>query len=415
MNLSKINTRGLLFLSFFIFSTLLWPVHIKLMTWNIRLNEIFYIFTAIILLASDQKLTNETKKTFLFIGSALLMHLIFTSFLFCNDYQQHIKSFSSILIFLIMIFSGMELGIRSTAKDWINLEKTSLLIITLAILFLLIEIAFPEQFPKQSVYRIGGLYSGIYDEPSHLAFSIFPPILLTIHSKNKSIFIFGIIASIILLFLSASSTLILILIISVISFSYTRLSISFFFITAMLFIFSLTMYSTIYESNSFMQFQIKIQQILNGGARNLSSLIYLQGWYDAIHNLTRTWGIGLGFNMMGCEPFPVHSIRSIVNDMNFYGLNSQDGSFLFSKGLSEMGIFFLIFITAIIFFCIRVVINSKNMLKTNRVYLSKCLMLITFLVSSIFRSSGFFCGTFALLILAIASLWKSKKNAKKSN
>ena len=84
---------------------------------------------------------------------------------------------------------------------------------------------------------------------------------------------------------------------------------------------------------------------------NISSLVYMQGWDDAITNIIRTNGIGLGFNMMGCDPLPLVGYRdTLINlDPELVGLNAQDGSFLVSKFISEFGVIGILIIILTIF------------------------------------------------------------------
>ena len=83
----------------------------------------------------------------------------------------------------------------------------------------------------------------------------------------------------------------------------------------------------------FPDFSDRLKGVLElNDSSNLSSLIYMQGWVDAFSNLTRTYGLGLGFNMMGCPPLNSNWIRDII--LNSYGenyFNLTDGSFIFSK------------------------------------------------------------------------------------
>lgn len=400
--LSNKQLNNFLFICFFVFSILLWPINLNFIgNFHIRLNEIFYLISALILGVSNQKISLNTKKLFLFTVPVIVFHYLFTSFLFCED--QHLKGIASLPVFLIMIFVGWELGQRSTNQNWLGLEKISLIVIILATLAILVEFAFPDLFPAQATYRIGGIYSGIYDEPSHLAFSIYPCILITLLSKRKIIFFNGVIFSIILAYLSPSSTYLLLLLIALFLALYKKMPFFLFNISVPITLVGFWSFIFFFKPQSINQLQIKLEGILSvGGNTNLSSLVYLQGWSDAIQNLTRTWGLGLGFNMMGCNPVPSNPSRSVISTMGLSGLNDFDGSFLFSKGTSELGIFFLILMLALSFISIKI-LNKKNY-SNSRVNLIKLILISSFLATSITRTSGYFCGTFGYLVLALSGI-----------
>lgn len=82
---------------------------------------------------------------------------------------------------------------------------------------------------------------------------------------------------------------------------------------------------------------LSIGEIDPGG--NPSSLTYIDGWLMALSNLDTSGGIGLGFNRMGCEPQPETETGYILHLIEAGDSNFNDGSFTFSKVLSEFGWF----------------------------------------------------------------------------
>jgi hypothetical protein len=145
---SNRKLNDFLFKYFFIFSILLWPMYLSVNgSLHLRLNEFFYLTSAFILLASNQQLHPKTKKLFLLAVPAILFHFLLTNSFFCEKYQ--LKGMISMPFFLAMIFVGYELGQRSDDENWSSLGKTSLVIITLSIIFIICEIIFPDFSPNK--------------------------------------------------------------------------------------------------------------------------------------------------------------------------------------------------------------------------------------------------------------------------
>jgi len=285
----------------------------------------------------------------------------------------------------------------------------------------LLEIIFPEYFPAQYVYRMGGIYSGLFDEPSHLGFSLFPCFLILLASSNNLKSNIGLFSLALCVILSPSSTLLLeVITISILMVIKMR---NFYHLFIIL-IATLIIGSTNLLGHSPMDFIDKISQIYPAtNNSNMSSLVYLQGWQDAYANLKNSHGFGLGFNMMGCDPLPATEARLILEEhFNAAKLNSQDGSFLLSKGISEFGIFFIFFMLYSLFILFKVykmhLSSSAPALK--KVYAIWGMIIFASLFSMIVRSSSYFTGNFPLLILALFAviysnrfLFKPVKSAQK--
>ncbi|MFN7695266.1 MAG: hypothetical protein ACK5O3_14620 [Burkholderiales bacterium] len=70
---------------------------------------------------------------------------------------------------------------------------------------------------------------------------------------------------------------------------------------------------------------------------NVSSVVYVMGWELADANLTSSAGWGLGLNRMGCFPRPFTPGVEVLDLLGLEDGNYNDGSFLVSKLLSELG------------------------------------------------------------------------------
>ena len=176
--------------------------------------------------------------------------------------------------------------------------------------------------------------------------------------------------------------------------------------------------------NSPTDFIVKVNEIYPPTKNsNMSSLVYLQGWQDAYANFISSHGIGLGFNMMGCDPLPKTEARLILKEyFNADKLNSQDGSFLLSKGISEFGVFFIIFIGYSLHTLKQTykVSSSFTNQTVRRVYSIWGIIIFSALFTMSVRSSSYFTGNFPLLVFALFAprnshtlAFKSLKNISK--
>tara|TARA_Y100000996_G_C22521913_1_gene642833 strand:+ start:167 stop:766 length:600 start_codon:yes stop_codon:yes gene_type:complete len=69
---------------------------------------------------------------------------------------------------------------------------------------------------------------------------------------------------------------------------------------------------------------------------NLTNLVYLQGWESIITSFKDSYGLGLGFQMMGKEYSG--PLGEILCEDYFFCANNLDGSFLSAKIITEFGI-----------------------------------------------------------------------------
>jgi hypothetical protein len=93
---------------------------------------------------------------------------------------------------------------------------------------------------------------------------------------------------------------------------------------------------------------------------NLSSLIWIQGWEEAIINFIDSNFIGVGFQQFGVIP-PRGEFSKIVNLIYLSDFNRYDGGTLAAKMFGEFGVFGLI----VIFIMLRQVIRSGLILYKN--------------------------------------------------
>jgi hypothetical protein len=138
--------------------------------------------------------------------------------------------------------------------------------------------------------------------------------------------------------------------------------------------------------------------------KNLSSLVFLQGWQFISESLYLTSGIGRGFQQLGMTGTDVAAadlIRTLIDG----DLNLLDGGFNLSKLISEFGIlgailagwYFLIALRA--YRMLRVI--SDNGKCEDSLYLFCLSVILGYLPELVLRGAGYFTPTGLLLVTAL--------------
>ena len=190
----------------FVCNTLLWDMHLQLSTLQLSLGVVVLLLAGVVwIIMLGGAITIRSAK-------ALLALFVFTIFSFivatlgvCNDHLSKAILTLPILFFLVLV--GLEVGSRSGTDDWLRLQRTASWCLIVALSALVLEIVVPSWFPHRESGVIGRL-AGLFLEPSHVAFSLFPCIALLMSADNKKMRRSGTVAIIGLLLLSRSSTLI---------------------------------------------------------------------------------------------------------------------------------------------------------------------------------------------------------------
>ena len=378
----------------FIANTFLADIKYEIAGISIGFNLLVLLTSGIVWIVYKGKYsTNSLLYTFIFFGINLLF---FFAALIGPCTNFHAKSLFSILIASFLFYLCLEISKNSKAFSYENLAKLSNLILLLSTIGIVFEFIYPEYFASLDGYRSEGLYTGFFSEPSHAAYSLVPLIMLLISSNNLKYIIIGLIYFCILLSYSHSSTFILLSSIGLF-FIISKANIIYkfvFLLISLSFILYFINSEYFYTSNIYS----RIEGVLNSDSiHNLSSMVYLQGWQDMIYNLFRTNGIGLGFNMMGCNPIPNVEMRYLIGSNSH--LNSEDGSFLFSKLVSELGLLGIILSIASLTYLVVLLLKSSNPSRAPIIYTTFLLYLSFFI-----RSTGYFGTSFLFFILFIIFL-----------
>lgn len=143
-------------------------------------------------------------------------------------------------------------------------------------------------------------------------------------------------------------------------------------------------------------------------AKNLTALVYLQGWLDAWTSLRETNGLGLGFQMLGTNPPNEITLRIL----NLYGVefNREDGGFLAAKIIAEFGVFGVFLVLAYFVFLLKYAFSARSRHQKGRdLMFSTCIF--SFMVEFFFRGYGYFSPGLVL----VASCFMAKISGGKSN
>lgn len=156
----------------------------------------------------------------------------------------------------------------------------------------------------------------------------------------------------------------------------------------------------------------RLQGVMNspstGNNTNLSSLVYLNGWVAAFQYLSQTNLLGVGFNLMGCEGGMQTQISAIIIEVSGAYLNYNDGSFLMSKLISEIGIFVVPLIFALlpgVLTAVKIVIDVifKNRV-TSAIDIFASMFFLSGFIFLFIRGSGYFSIPFLYIIFSYGIL-----------
>ena len=265
------------------------------------------------------------------------------------------------------------------------------------IFWLLVTISFISIFTR---FDVGLLFYGKnkvvfpFGEPSHFSLFFAPfffmAVVLSRNAIVKAAYIL-IVAIIALLFPSAT-LLIYVILASAIS---IRLSKSSFLIFILVFVFAIY---TIFSSDYFIS-----RIILSNDSDNLTALVYLQGLQDAFYSIKSTYGIGLGFQMLGTQPLSPAG-EQISYLMGGVELNRQDGGFLAAKVVAELGLYGVMILIFYLFFFLKSFFGlskvNNSLCYSDLNYIFSLSFIYASFVEFFVRGVGYFSPTIFFLIVS---------------
>jgi len=395
----------------FVANTLLWPFNVELLGYKLGLNVAVLALAGIFWFARRPKVTRFTLSVLIAFLLFLLASYLAAQAGVCTDKFMKFEVTSAVLFFLVLF--GLEVGWQASEEGWLKLQRIAPWILLAAFAGFMVEAIYPADFPNQVIYRAEGKLSGLFSEPSHVAFSLFPCLAILLAAEKKRSRQVGMWALFLLLIFSRSSTLFGLAVCWILFYKFIlgsvgrsiRYGIGVSIVIAL---------ASMANSDLFLKPTVnRVAGILAGQheTKNLSSLVYLQGWQDAWINLRRTNGMGLGFNMMGCAPLPDSDARYMIDKLYGTELNAEDGSIVFGKLVSETGVAGILFFILLIgwWFCLEKEIqkNSESM----KLFVIKipAALIFSFIASAFIRSAGYFSGGLLLMVVAVPAAVKWRK------
>jgi len=305
---------------------------------------------------------------------------------FISNYLGYIvnikESFIYFFAILFLFINGLLIGdyiIKVKPKSLINLNKFS---------WIIISIPFIGKFiPFLNTCKTCNVPFFIFREPSHfiLYLSIFLLFnLLTGYKYWKIQIILSFFIMTILYRSLISLIVFLFMILYKLNINLSRLN--FILVTSTIFLFfGLAVSSDLL----FEQFIEKI----TFNYSNLSAITYISGFQNIFYSLKNFFPSGVGLGNMGFINFPLE-INNAFALLNIGVLNKYDGSFVFSKIITEMGIFGLMISYIILKICFQSHINFLKSIKSDNydAFIKSSLSLafsFSILIQSLIRGGGF--------------------------
>lgn len=138
--------------------------------------------------------------------------------------------------------------------------------------------------------------------------------------------------------------------------------------------------------------------------RNLSTLVYIQGYELIVDAFRRTGGWGVGFQQLGITPISSPTADVINRLLGGSDSNLRDGGFLATKLISEFGVFGLAAVMAYVVIAVRAALwlrNRSNLLNGPAGLVLANAIVIGFSVEMFVRGIGYFSGSAVLLLGAL--------------
>ncbi len=152
---------------------------------------------------------------------------------------------------------------------------------------------------------------------------------------------------------------------------------------------------------------------ISSSNKNLSALVYLEGWEMLGRSLSLSHGWGLGFQQQGYHATDVTAAAEIRGQTGGFNLNLQNGSFVLSKLGSEFGVFGLLLIAAYTFVAIRSLRVIRHRPCSESELLSRCIF-VGYGIDIFIRGTGYFSASTLLFLAATFTLYPPGALLRKS-
>lgn len=315
----------------------------------------------------------------LLVAMSIFSLIAYSSSLGCSI---ELKGAFSLLLLWLVVFA-IQIAPLAEIVTWNNISKTVLILV----------ISFVCLDALGIHLLVSDRNAGLFYEPSHLAMYVIPFIAYRFLVSNRDLLSW---VTVVVLMLIAPNSTFLVGLVGIFllwmikgrhlshAAGWARIALVSVFIAILL--------ATIDTSST----QERINGILEGGQGNttdsMSALVWLNGWSQAYEYFAATQGLGVGFNQMGCEKFEnVGAFSPSILAGAGTILNSQDGSFMASKLISELGVVGLLLVIFLTFLSIKSIFyinkcdGADNAVALARAVGGMCLLSLLFI-----RCAGYF-------------------------
>lgn len=314
--------------------------------------EFHVLLTSILLLSFIEVGTNLPSLGFLLGFAVLFRHFkiniiwfLFFVFVFiinsvivllgpCGDFFLRSTASLGIMLWFCLALNNFTKNISVALYEAPTTEPTIILKILLLCnaLFIFFDAVY------MNTTRPSGLF---FSEPSHANFLLVPLTLFFILQRNVFFSVLGI--CVFLVSYSSSGLFLLLAVNSVfIVFIFSRIFIYFRIERFQIIIICIGFALVVLLATS-AETLVRLEGVINSvsvsESTNLSSLVYINGWLVAFEYLKQTNMLGVGLNLMGCEGGVQTQLSPMITRISGAYLNYNDGSFLISKLISEVGVF----------------------------------------------------------------------------
>lgn len=332
---------------------------------------------------------------FVLVLLAILIHGVFT--LIIEDAASAIRFATGFLLFIMMIISSPALVdiLNKTSKNrFVFYSKALMVFFIICAVSALFGLRFFDNMSIKPVL--------IFAEPSHFVLILSPfLIFLFVISSTLRYYLFGFF----LLWAGSIGSLTAVISLMICVGLVFKFEARYILFVCLSIVFSIILSGDYYvERFNF-----------SGESENLSVLVYLQGWENAINGLIETNLIGLGFQQFGVY----HFSGKFYNQLSSLGLddiNIYDGSFTAAKIIGEFGVFGVVLLIIFVFTFFK---SFKSLRRYHfsmnhlDIFFHSCIL--AFIVELFVRGVGYFSPSLFLAISAILYFQSRKIHSKDIN
>lgn len=343
----------------------------------------------------------KLKKEWVLYSLFLLLYIVILYFDFNNNSNDK-KLILSLVAFSFLIFSSLLFSESLIQLSFPQIKRTFFIF-----LLLLILIGWVAVFFKFSYFGYQDRYKPVFpfSEESHYALIVggISCAYASISNKKTRWFIFANISLQALLF----PNLTLLVFCVFFAFLFFLRSFPALLMGAILCISAMVFFDIFISDDIIRYFESRL--ILSSESKNLTALVYLQGWQDAYISFLNSFGFGLGFQKLGSQE--AGPIGERIFELHGEYFNREDGGFLAAKIISELGFIGIILVLIYIYIFLKFTYKSKLLYrkKSSRDVFFYTLI-ICFFVELFLRGYGYFSPGIIVLICSVRNLRKNAYN-----